>query len=215
MVGAMLRVLVISLLLLVGIMLVMTGVRRPLPAPEIATYFESPLPLPEFSLVDKTGEILTRESLRGRFNLMFFGFTNCPDICPLTLSVLADAKAELGRQPQTVPGVIFVSVDPDRDTPERIGAYLERFDASFAGVTGTEDSLRPLLSALGVSVQRLQLPGQPSYSVTHNGTIYVLGPQAELIATMSGSPTAAEIVTDFRRVRQLHIRRRTGTDAST
>jgi protein SCO1/2 len=214
MIGPMLRILVVALLLLVGIMLATTGLRRPLPAPVAASYFETPLPLPEFSLVDDSGAAFTRQQLRGRFTLLFFGFTNCPDICPLTLSVLADAGAALKQQPNSAPATVFVSVDPNRDTPERIAAYLDRFDPAFTGATGPEEDLEPLLRALGVTVHSHAVPGESSYNVTHNGTVYVIGPAAELIATFGGAVTAEETVTDYRRIRQLHLQARSENASS-
>jgi protein SCO1/2 len=207
MIGAMLRVLVIALVLLVGVMFATKNLLRPPPYPESANYFETPLELPVFALTDATGRPFSTDALRGRFSLMFFGFTNCPDICPLTLAALASAQRELEQSGDEPPAVVFVSVDPNRDTPEQITRYLENFDPEFTGVTGHQDELQPLLSALGVSVMIFEHPAQPSYSVTHNGTIYVIGPGAELIATMSGSPAPATIATDFARIENLYRRR--------
>lgn len=206
MIGAMLRVLVVALVLLVGVMLATTNLRRPPPAPELASYLETPMALPVFELVDARGARFTREELRGRFTLLFFGFTNCPDVCPLTLTALAGANAQL--EADGVPAqVVFVSVDPNRDTPERIEAYLESFDDRFTGATGTREQLDPLLRALGVSVMIHELPDQTNYAVTHNGTIYMIGPEAELVATLGGTPPPAAIASDFRRVQALHRRR--------
>jgi protein SCO1/2 len=206
MIGGMLRVLVIALVLLVGVMLATANLRRPLPEPELASYFATPLPLPSFELRDTHGASLTPDRLRGRFTLLFFGFTNCPDICPLTLAALASAYAELATDADP-PQVVFVSVDPNRDTPERIGDYLAGFDDRFIGATGTREQLDPLLRALGVSVMIHELPDRPGYTVTHNGTIYMIGPDAELVATLGGMPPPAAIASDFRRVQALHQRR--------
>ena len=93
-------------------------------------------------------------------------------------------------------------------TRTTVGNGLERFDSRFTGVTGDRQSLDPLLRALGVTVMVQQLPGQPDYTVTHNGTIYVIGPDASLIATMSGSPPAAVIASDFHRITELYRRGR-------
>jgi len=207
MIGAMLRVLVIALVLLVGVMFATNNLLRPPPYPESASYFETPLELPEFALADTMGRPFSLDALRGQFSLMFFGFTNCPDICPVTLAALASAHSELEQNAGEPPAVIFVSVDPNRDTPERITRYLESFDSGFIGVTGAQGELQPLLSALGVSVMIIEHPDQPTYSVTHNGTIYIIGPDAELIATLSGSPAPATIVTDFTRIKNLYRRR--------
>jgi len=208
MIGAMLRVLIIGLVLLVGVMLATSGLRRPLPPPVQASYFEMPLELPAFNL-DATGnEAFSRNDLRGQFSLMFFGFANCPDICPITLATLARAYSELEAAGTQLPEVVFVSVDPNRDTTDQIATYLRNFDERFTGATASRRNLDPLLRTLGVSVMIHELPDQPSYTVTHNGTIYMIGPDAELIATIDGSVSATEIATDFRRVRALDLQRR-------
>ena len=208
MIGAMLRVLVIGLVLLVGIMLATTRLRRPLPAPAQASFFEAPLALPGFDLEDSAGESFSRDELLGRFSLVFFGFTNCPDICPLTLARLAQAYGQLESAMNELPDVVFVSVDPNRDSPERIAAYLQSFDGRFKGITGSRADLDPLLRTLGVTVMIHEQPDQQSYSVTHSGTIFMIGPDAELIATIDGSASATAIATDFRRVRALDLQRR-------
>lgn len=208
MIGAMLRVLVIGLVLLVGVMFATTSLRRPLPSPLQASYFETPLELPAFNLDSTAGEAFSRNDLRGQFSFMFFGFTNCPDICPITLATLAQAFAELDNEVAQVPEVVFVSVDPNRDTTDAIAAYLRNFDERFTGITGSRRNLDPLLRTLGVSVMVHEFPDQPSYTVTHNGTIYMIGPDAELVATIDGSASASDIATDFRRVRALDLQRR-------
>lgn len=179
----------------------LTG-RNTMPEPEIATVLSPPPAIPDAVLVDQTGREFTTSDLEGRFSLMFFGFTQCPDICPLTLQVLARAREEVRTQaPELVPDVVFVSVDPYRDTPERIGDYISNFDPGFIGVTGSDEALAPLLGALGVTVHKNERDGE-WYNVVHNGTVYVVGPDADLVALFSGSShDAAAIATDFVRIR--------------
>ncbi len=196
----MLRVLIVALVVLVAAMFLLP---RPGSAPLVsATLFPEPLALPPVQLVDAAGRPADLETFRGKFSLLFFGFTNCPDVCPLTLKVLADARAQLaGRFPNAVPQVVFVSVDPSRDTPEKIAAYLRNFDGAFVGLTAADARLAPLLKALGVTVQKHQHGGE-NYTVVHNSTVYVIGPNAELIATSSGPHEAATIAADFLKIRQ-------------
>ncbi len=196
----MLRVLVVGLVVLVAAMFLLP---RPSSAPlKSATLLQQPLALPPVALVDAAGMPADLEAFRGKFSLLFFGFTNCPDVCPLTLKVLADARAQLaGRFPNAVPQVVFVSVDPSRDTPERIAAYLRNFDGAFVGLTAADSRLAPLLKALGVTVQKHQHGGE-DYTVVHNSTVYVIGPNAELIATSSGPHEAATIAADYLKIRQ-------------
>jgi protein SCO1/2 len=199
----MLRIVVIALVLLVAAMFLLPRERNAVPAPEIATLLEPGLELPEFTLVDDAGRPFTAEDLRGDYRLMFFGFTYCPDICPLTLQVLATVRSELLAQaPDLVPDVVFVSVDPGRDTPARIRDYLNNFDPAFVGVTGSDEQIAPLISALGVTVHKTEVDGE-YYNVVHNGTVFVVGPRAEVIAIFGGSShDAAELVTDYLRIRR-------------
>jgi protein SCO1/2 len=195
----MLRILVVGLVLLVGAMLLLPRGAPPVPAPTVATALPEPRPLPDIELVDTAGRPFGVADLRGEFSLLFFGFTHCPDICPLTLQVLAAARDRLSDA--TAPRVVFVSVDPYRDTPERIRDYLANFDPDFVGVTGSDEALAPWIQALGVTVHKNERDGE-HYNVTHNGTIYVINPDAELIGIFGGTSHEAETVaTDFARLR--------------
>lgn len=208
MLGPMLRVLVVSLVLLVAAMVALSGSRgRRLPEPEVATVFAQSLPLPEFHLVDQTNRPFdSTERLRGDFSLMFFGFTNCPDICPITLQVLAAARSQLMERGLATPQVVFVSVDPKRDNPEQISAYLGNFDPAFVGLTGEPEALDPLLDTLGLTTHIQQHPGQASYTVIHNPNVFVIGPQGELIAVFSGPHDPNAIAEDYLRIRSRYLR---------
>jgi protein SCO1/2 len=200
MLSGMLRILVVGLVLLVAIFVALPRRSEPV---EAATVFPEALPVPEFALAGPGGTF-TRDDLRGRFTWMFFGFTHCPDICPITLKVLADARAELvARNAALVPEVVFVSVDPGRDSPERIAAYLASFDPAFRGVTGSEAALAPLLGALGVAAEK-HTHGGESYSVIHNPHVYLIGPDAAWIA-VSGTPhVATTLASDYLKIRRLY-----------
>jgi len=197
----MLRILVVGLVLLVAAMFWLPRPSLVTPPPAVATLLPDSLALPAVHLTDKAKQPFAREDLQGTFTLMFFGFTNCPDICPLTLSVLADSIALLEeRAPGKVPAVLFVSVDPSRDSAEKIDAYLANFNSSFQGVTGPEAALAPWIETLGVTVHRVDLGGE-HYNVIHNGTVFVLNPDAELVAVFGGTSHDAEtIATDFLRI---------------
>lgn len=199
----MLRILIVALVMLVAAMLLLPRARDAVPAPETATVLEPAPALPEFALTDDAGRPFTTASLRGDYRLLFFGFTYCPDICPLTLQVLASAVSTLREQaPALAPEVVFVSVDPKRDSAQRIRAYLNNFDAAFRGVTGPDQDLEPLIKALGLTVHKTEIDGD-HYNVVHNGTIFVIGPNAELVAVFGGSShETAAIVSDYLRIRR-------------
>ena len=213
-IGAMLRVLVIALVLLAGATVWVSNIRQTLPEPAIATVLPEPFRLPAVQLTDQHGGDFSTAALEGHFTLMFFGFTNCPDICPLTLQTLANVEAELLEQDSEAPRVVFVSVDPDRDTPAQIERYLGNFNPDFDGITGDLQALQPLLAALGVTVQRHQHTDSAAYNVTHNSTVYVIGPQAELVAVFSAPHDASVIAADYLRIRQLYRIRRIDISAS-
>jgi len=199
MLSGILRVLIVGLLLLVVAML---WLPRPSAPVEAATVFPEGLPVPDFALTDERGTPFTLEDLRGRYTWLFFGFTNCPDVCPLTLKILADARADVvARNAALDPAVVFVSVDPQRDTPERIGAYLDGFDSEFRGITGADAALEPLLTKLGVTVEK-HAHGGENYNVVHNPHVYLIGPDATWIAVSSTPHVAATLATDYIKIRR-------------
>jgi len=215
-IGAMLRVLVVGLVLLVGAMFMLPDVPRSLPPPVVATMLSEARPLPDVRLTDKAGREFASADLGDGFSLLFFGFTHCPDICPLTLNVLASLHRDWATPHIEPPEVVFVSVDPQRDDPARIRDYLDSFDTSFRGLTGPPEAMAPWLTALGVSVHAQRAADGQPYSVTHNSTIYVVGPGTELLAVFSAPHDAAIIAADFLKIRQhyLHDRSRS-SDPST
>jgi protein SCO1 len=171
------------------------------PAPERALLFQETRPLPEFSLVDQTGRGFVPERLRGHWTLLFFGFVNCPDVCPTTLATLATVRRELADLPAAeIPAVTLVSVDPGRDTPEQLARYVAHFDASFTGVTGTPEAIAELTQALGVAV--IIGPAQPdgSYTVDHSAAIFLVGPEGRVAALFGAPHEAAGIARDYRRI---------------
>jgi protein SCO1/2 len=157
-------------------------------------------PVPQFSLLDGDGKAFTRDSLRGHWSLVFFGFTHCPDICPTTLSVLGEVHKQLANLPAgQQPAVIFISVDPQRDTPDVVGKYVHFFSSDFVGVTGTVEAIDQLTSAAGVPVARVPLPSG-DYTVDHSGAIFVIDPDAALHAVLSSPDKADAISADYRRL---------------
>ncbi len=119
-----------------------TRVRGAPPVLERATLFEAPRPLPRSRSWTRPGGHSDRKRLRGHWTFLFFGFVNCPDVCPTTLATLAEARRIVADLPMgEQPAVVLVSVDPARDTPEVLGHYVAHFDPSFTGVTGEADAI--------------------------------------------------------------------------
>ncbi len=194
--------------LIVAAVLLLPRAWQGAPQPELATeLFDQARPLPSVELRDQHGQRFRTAALEGRFSLMFFGFTNCPDVCPLSLQVLADVQKVLAEaSPAETPDIVFVSVDAARDTPDRIASYVDNFGADIIGVTGSDNELAPLLSALGVHVHRQTEQGQ-HYNVVHNSTVYVIGPQAELVAVFGAAESARTLTQDYLRIRERYLRR--------
>jgi protein SCO1 len=194
--------------LIVAAVLLLPRAWQGAPQPELATeLFDQAIPLPSVNLRDHHGQRFRTSALEGRFSLVFFGFTNCPDVCPLSLQVLADVQKVLAdTRPAEAPDIVFISVDQARDTPERIASYVDYFGADILGVTGPDDELEPLLRALGVHVHRQIEQGQ-QYNVVHNSTVYVVGPQADVVAVFGAAESARTLTQDYLRIRARYLRR--------
>ncbi len=171
------------------------------PALERATLFQESRPLPELALIDQAGRAFDRERLRGHWTFLFFGFVNCPDICPTTLATLAAVRKELADLPAGErPAVTLVSVDPGRDSPEALARYVAHFDPSFTGVTGNADAISRLTESLGVAVIVGPEAEDGSYSVDHSAAIFLVDPEARVAALFGTPHQAPTIASDYRRI---------------
>ncbi|NBB93818.1 MAG: redoxin domain-containing protein [Gammaproteobacteria bacterium] len=149
--------------------------------------FPEARPMPEFELRTAAGEPLTANDLKGRWSLVFFGFTNCPDICPDTLAVLDAVKNELETMKAAAqPQVVFVSVDPGRDDARALGEYVAMFDESFIGATASPEAIGDFTRQLGVYFN-LDEPDPETgfYTVDHSASIYIVDPQGRLYGRFS------------------------------
>ena len=165
--------------------------------PRHATVMPQPVALPAFSLVDDTGAPFSRDTLEGRFSLVFFGFTNCPDICPATLAQLAAARSRvLEQRDGSFPDIILISVDPERDTPEAMAAYVAKFGAGITGVTGAPGEIRKLTAALGVWFSHGNADGG-QHTVQHTAAVMVINKNAELVALFGAPHDVNSFVSDI------------------
>jgi protein SCO1/2 len=178
-----------------------TGGRDEVPALEQATRFDVPRPLPDFTLVDQAGQQFRRERLRGHWTFVFFGFVNCPDVCPTTLATLAAVRSALADLPADErPAVMFVSVDPGRDTPELLGRYVAHFDAAFTAATGTREAIDALAKDLGIAVIIGPPADDGSYSVDHSAAVYLVDPKSRIAALFGAPHESGTIARDYRRL---------------
>jgi protein SCO1/2 len=167
--------------------------------PRFATLLPEPLPLPEFALRDQHDRPFTRDSLRGRTSLLFFGFAHCPDICPATLQQLALARKRIAGASSpgaALPQILLISVDPERDTPQKLERYVSAFGEGVAALTGSAEALRELTSALGIYFERQALPGG-EYTVNHSTAVLVVDEQANLRALFSAPHETEHFVHDL------------------
>jgi protein SCO1/2 len=188
-----------TLTLLLAAVFAIRGIGNAPRALQRATVLPTPMPLPDFQLVDQDGAPFTRDSLRDRQTLLFFGFTHCPDICPATLQQLALARNELvGRLPQDVapPDILLISVDPDRDTPEVLKVYTAIFGPGAYGATGELDKLLALTSTLGIFFETGEA-NDSGYTVNHSAAVLLVNDRAELQAVFSAPHDVGSFVSDL------------------
>ena len=156
-----------------------------------------------FSLTDQYGTRRTDMDFRGKYMLIFFGYTYCPDVCPTTLAVEAEALDKLGaRANRIVP--IFITVDPKRDTPDQLKLYLSAFDAkppsvrpNFVGLTGTDEEIAKAAEAYEVYYLAHIDGRRPEYSVDHSGHVYLMSPEGKFVAYYSQGILPDELVADL------------------
>jgi protein SCO1/2 len=147
-----------------------------------------------FELVDVSGHTVTDQDLRGRWLLVFFGYTFCPDICPTTLGDVTAAMERLGPLATKVQP-IFISVDPQRDTPAVMRDFLGAFDARILGLTGTEAQIARVAAKFGVTYFRTAEDESQDYAIAHSAAIHIVGPEGGLVTQLSGTADANRIAT--------------------
>ena len=150
-----------------------------------------------FSLIDHNGVRRTEADFLGKYTLIFFGYTYCPDICPTTLAVLSAALREMGETADRVVPVL-VSVDPARDTPEVMRTYLSAFGPRFVGLTGSEEEIAEVARVYRVYYQSHAQDG-PDYTVDHSSVIYLMGPDGNFITNYTLEAGPQEIAADVKR----------------
>jgi protein SCO1 len=141
-----------------------------------------------FALIDQNGKPRTDRDFAGKYRIMYFGYTFCPDVCPVDVARLiagykAFAKSDPARAARIVP--VFISVDPERDNPSALKAFTGAFDPALVGLTGTPDQIAAVAKAYGVVYQVQKQPGNPNYLVDHSRTAYLMDPDGKPIALLS------------------------------
>jgi len=140
--------------------------------------FDTPRDPGEFELLDHKGKSFSRAQLLGRWTLVFFGFTHCPDICPTTMVELADLKSQLASTEAEATQVVMVSVDPARDTPERLSEYVPYFHPEFLGVTGDFTAILSFAQRLNAPFRKLSEP-DGDYQMEHTANVVLMNPRGD------------------------------------
>ena len=155
-----------------------------------------PMEIDNFELIDQNNEVFNKKSLEGGWTVLFFGYTNCPDVCPTTIYKLAEIKNGIKEDlPSANFNTVLVTLDPDRDSSERLDEYIGYFDETMLGVTGTYENIQSFTSSLSVFYQRINK--EEGYDFNHTASIFVFDKDGSLFATMSPANTVEELQSDF------------------
>ena len=159
-----------------------------------------PRVIADFELLDQQSAPFSLASLEGNWSLIFFGFTHCPDVCPTALCELQQVKQKLEQEigpDGLIPRIVFISVDPERDTPDKLQSYLSHFDPSFVGVTGKHEQLLPLTRQVGIAYRvEEHESGATQYSVDHSTGIMLTDPKGRLYGVFPAPHGAEDISSD-------------------
>lgn len=158
--------------------------------------------LPEFELIDHRSQPLTRKGLNGQWSLMFFGYTHCPDICPMSLQTLAEMINNIDDSDVSEAlEIYFISVDPARDRPEVLAEYIAYFNPQFHAATAEQEQLTPLTRSLGIAhMIRNESGDSEHYDVDHSSAIVLINPEAEFAGLFSAPQDAAAMARDMTRI---------------
>jgi protein SCO1/2 len=160
------------------------------------TWFPTPRPIGALTLTAHTGRAFTAHDLQGHPTLVFFGFTHCADVCPTTLARLAAIKKAAALPDLRV---LFISVDPERDTPAVLGPYVHAFDSDFIGATGDAREIGRLAQKFGVAIARIDLPGG-DYMLDHSAAVFLLDRRAQIVAVFTPPFDVPPFAADLRHV---------------
>ncbi len=154
-----------------------------------------------FNLIDQSGTPVSERDFAGRHLLVFFGFTNCPHICPTQMAKLSTAMAQLeqsGHAQHIRP--VFISVDPERDAPEQVRRFLAEYDQRFVGLTGPRPAITEAAATFKAYLQAAPVSGTQDYEVLHATTIYVVDGKSRIIGTIPGAEDAQGIAAEVRNI---------------
>lgn len=165
-----------------GLLLILGAGVMARPYQFMGSKIDPPLPAPDFTLTDQSGSPYHLAEHRGNVVLVFFGYTNCPDVCPTTLAEFKQVHESLGEQAGQVE-FLFVTVDPERDTVERLAAYLPTFGAGIRGLTGTSADLEPVWKGYNIYVNKVESDSAAGYLMEHSTRTYAIDREGNIRVT--------------------------------
>ena len=158
---------------------------------------DEPVAVPDFGLTDQNGQPFRLSDQRGKVVVLFFGYTQCPDVCPTTLATWRKIHEALGDDAERV-RFVFVTVDPERDTPERLGLHVTAFNPEFVGLTGDKRDLEPVYDVFGVFFEKDTSSGSAAgYLISHTATTFVLDPEGNWRLRETYGTEVEDIVRDI------------------
>lgn len=184
---------------LTAVALIPQARERLLPASNVKFWGQASIGGP-FTLTDHTGKRVTDKDFRGRYMLIFFGFTFCPDVCPSALQVMSATLDKLGPKAERfVP--LFITVDPERDTPQQMALYVQSFHPRLVGLTGTPAEIDAVKKAYRIHTRKREDPkSSAAYTVDHPGQVYVMGPEGRYRAFLDFTRGADSLAARLERV---------------
>jgi protein SCO1/2 len=204
--------------MLIGLALMVLGVltaryllephQQELPRDLEATYLQPGKPITGLDLIDYKQQRFDESRFKGKWSFMFFGYTNCPDVCPTTMLVMKSVWAKLPAEAKAEPSpqMIFVSVDPDRDTPDKLKKYVTFYHPDFLGVTGKADQIDILTRQVGALYGFEDNPDGKGYTVNHSAQIILVDPSGKMRAVFSPPHKVDDIVRSFVKIRNYYQR---------
>ena len=162
-------------------------------------FWPNPKQIKDFSSEDHNGNIFGSKQINGKWSFIFFGYTNCPDICPITMSVMVDVYRNLTTEFDDIQ-TIFVTVDPERDTKEKLSSYVNFFDKNFIGLNGEPENKNSLVRQIGIAY--FSNKEKDNYLVDHSASIFVIDPKMRLIAKLSPPHQLEKIIDQFKNIKR-------------
>jgi len=176
-----------------------SGYYQPVQIPETieGLLWPDPKQIGEFTIVDHKGKEFSSNNMQGKWSLLFFGYTYCPDVCPITLSVLNQFYNNKQRDDIQV---LFITVDPERDTTTRLAEYIGYFNQDFLALGGNIEQVRTLASQIGIAFMYGAPAEDGNYLVDHTSSVFLLDPQARLVSILPAPHTPESIETRFNNI---------------